>query len=561
MSLGGMPIMGTNSDMAKLPSQTKGFLARLLASQTGNTMVIVAAAMFPLAGMIGGGLDLSRAYLTKTRLQQACDAGVLAGRKKMPAGGTVTTEITNEVKKYVEFNFPQGYQGTANYTVVPTLGTNDQINLSLSTTIPTAIMKLFGKRAIDIGVSCTARDDYSNIDIVLVLDNTGSMACKPERDGTNCSQWINGQIEDKKVKSGKSLTLPDGRVVSYVQEETSNSVNVSRMQALRDALTSLHATMSVIEAQFNTATEASRKRIRWAIVPFSQMVNAGRAIGPADTTLYSRHSDWFNTTGSYRKSSGTSAASATSVSHDSTWMGSTWDGCVEETQTSNLITTSSSYSIPNNLPSGTNDLNFDTVPNSSQTRWTVADDSATGDAQYACPKFMREPDQMSASEFSSYFSFNNGFIANGGTFLDIGMLWGGRLLSRTGLWKDDNPKYFHSFPVARFVIFMTDGEMDTGQYGYAAYAQEKFWKRVASDGAVATSNDNHSKRLSMICTAIKNADARIYAISFGAGSSLNSDMQGCSSGAGYGYRAANADELNKAFRDIGDNIGSLRLSQ
>ncbi|WP_336961186.1 Tad domain-containing protein [Sphingobium aquiterrae] len=546
--------------MAKKPSQTKGFLARLLASQAGNTMVIVAAAMFPLAGMIGGGLDLSRAYLTKTRLQQACDAGVLAGRKKMPAGGTVTTDITNEVKKYVEFNFPQGYQGTSSYAVVPTLAANDQIDLSLSTTIPTAVMKLFGKASIDLSVSCTARDDYSNIDIVLVLDNTGSMACKPERDGTNCSQWINGQIEDKKVKSGKTMTV-NGRTVTYVQEETSSGTNVSRMQALRNALTSLQSTMATIETQFNTAAEGSRKRVRWSIVPFSQMVNAGLSIGPADTTLYNRHSDWFNSTGSYRKSSGTSAGSATSVSHGSTWMSSTWDGCVEETQTSNLITTSSSYSIPNNLPSGTNDLNFDTAPSSTQTRWTVADDSATGDAQYACPKFMRELDQMTATEFNDYFAFNNGFIANGGTFLDIGMLWAGRLLSRTGLWKDDNPQYFHSFPVARFVIFMTDGEMDTGQYGYAAYAQEKFWKRVTSDGAVATSNANHSKRLSMICTAIKNADARIYAISFGAGSTLNSDMQGCSSGAGYGYRAANADELNQAFRDIGDNIGSLRLSR
>ena len=107
---------------------------------------------------------------------------------------------------------------------------------------------------------------------------------------------------------------------------------------------------------------------------------------------------------------------------------------------------------------------------------------------------------------------------------------------------------------------MTDGEMDTGNTGYGAYAQEAYWKRVASDGTTNTSNSNHSQRWLMTCTAIKNMDVTIFAISFGGGSALSGDMQGCSSGAGYGYKADDADELNKAFRDIGENIGSLRLS-
>jgi len=65
----------------------------------------------------------------------------------------------------------------------------------------------------------------------------------------------------------------------------------------------------------------------------------------------------------------------------------------------------------------------------------------------------------------------------------------------------------------------------------------------------------------MTCDAIKNMEAEIYAISFGNGSTLSAALQACSSGAGYGYRAADSDALNKAFQDIGENIGSLRLSR
>lgn len=59
------------------------FLTRLRHDTAGNTIAIVAAGIIPLAGMIGGAVDMSRLYLTKTRLQQACDAGALAGRKAM----------------------------------------------------------------------------------------------------------------------------------------------------------------------------------------------------------------------------------------------------------------------------------------------------------------------------------------------------------------------------------------------------------------------------------------------------------------------------------------------
>ena len=51
------------------------FLSRIRRDVSGNTIALVAAALVPLTAMIGGGVDVARIYMTKTRLQQACDAG------------------------------------------------------------------------------------------------------------------------------------------------------------------------------------------------------------------------------------------------------------------------------------------------------------------------------------------------------------------------------------------------------------------------------------------------------------------------------------------------------
>ncbi|MEG3164320.1 TadE/TadG family type IV pilus assembly protein [Sphingomonas sp. PB2P19] len=526
-----------------------GFLTRLKRDTKGNVLAIVAASALPLAAFVGAGLDMSRAYLVRTRLQQACDAGVLAGRRSMGAGGSLTTAVSGQISKYVTFNFPQLAYDTTTFAIAPTLTpATDTINLTLTTSMNTAVMQLFGTETIPVSVTCSARDDYANIDIVLVLDTTGSMGCKPQRNASDCSSWAG-------ARGGNTMRV-GGKTVTYVQEEFDGTTNISRMQGLRSALTSLRTQMGIIETQFNLATAASRKRVRWAIVPFSQMTNPGFSVNASGSTLYSRNPGWFNTSGTYRNDYSTNL-----VSHTPTWIANTWDGCVEERQTSNQITPTSGHQIPGNLPGTAYDLKFDTVPSSPETRWTMADPGATGSAQYACPKAMRELNTITPTDFDSYFQFSNGFVANGGTYLDLGMLWAARLLSRTGMWQSDNPEYYHAFPVKRYVILMTDGEMDTGNAGYAAYAQENFWKRTTSNGAVATAVANHTKRWLMTCDAIKNMQAEIYAISFGAGSTLSADMQACSSGAGYGYRAADSAALLQAFQDIGENIGSLRLSQ
>src|SRR6187455_1126623 len=95
-------------------------LRQLLRDSAGNTLAIMAAALFPLLGLIGGGVDMSRGYLSQSRLQQACDAGVLAARKRLGTEAAITGSIPDEAavigQRFFNLNFGEGAYGTEDRT-------------------------------------------------------------------------------------------------------------------------------------------------------------------------------------------------------------------------------------------------------------------------------------------------------------------------------------------------------------------------------------------------------------------------------------------------------------
>src|SRR3546814_9758809 len=85
---------------------------KLLRDQRGNAFMLTAAAVVPLIGIVGSAVDIGRAYMTQLRLQQACDAGVLAGRRAM-AGGEYGDSAEGEANKMFNFNFPRSEEHTS----------------------------------------------------------------------------------------------------------------------------------------------------------------------------------------------------------------------------------------------------------------------------------------------------------------------------------------------------------------------------------------------------------------------------------------------------------------
>jgi hypothetical protein len=139
------------------------------------------------------------------------------------------------------------------------------------------------------------------------------------------------------------------------------------------------------------------------------------------------------------------------------------------------------------------------------------------------------------------------------------MIWGGRMISPTGMWKtlvNEDPS--NGGEVARHIIFMTDGEMEPNSYIAQAWGME-FWDRLVT-GTSSLSNDEarHTSRFLATCEAIKDKGVRVWVIAFT--STLSTDLQTCASDDS-SYTANSATELNNAFQEIAKQVGELRVVQ
>jgi Flp pilus assembly protein TadG len=241
------------SRKAATPRRRWGFLGRLFRDRRGNTLVIVGAAMIPLAAMIGSGVDMSRAYMAKTRLQSACDAAALAGRRVMQ-NDTLGTNVEPEARRFFHFNFPKTtvngvtrgpYQTEEIINPTVTRPAQGTVRVSATTRIPTTVMRMFGFTTLPLSVTCDAALHFVNTDVMLVLDTTGSMYCLPSELGT----------------CGRTVEVPGSRIV-----------------ALRAAVMALYDELEPTQIQL----QANNLRLRYGIVPYSSSVNVGRLITAMD---------------------------------------------------------------------------------------------------------------------------------------------------------------------------------------------------------------------------------------------------------------------------------------
>jgi Flp pilus assembly protein TadG len=223
------------------------FLAALARSNKGNILPMTAAAIFLVAGMVGGGVDISRAYMVKNRLQNACDAGALAGRHAVTTHGWDATAIA-QANAFFNANFDRTQEGaTASHFDPASPDDGDTINGTATATLPTIVMNLFGYDSIPLSVTCTASMGVGNSDVMFVLDSTGSM------------NWVIG-----------SDTYPN----THDHDSTNDS---SRLDALKAAMYGFYNTV-------HDATANTNARIRYAYVPFSSTVNVGGALMALDSS-------------------------------------------------------------------------------------------------------------------------------------------------------------------------------------------------------------------------------------------------------------------------------------
>ena len=221
----------TKSELRNAASPS-GILSRLRNDVAGNTLILVALATVPLVGLIGAGVDVSRTYLVKSRLQQACDAGVLAGRKFMTTNA-LSTAASTQAENYFANNFPTGAFGSKSISFTPTANSSGAVTATAKASVPATVMTAFGNGDIPLSVTCSADLEIANVDAMFVLDTTGSMRCDP--DGTDC-----------------------------------DSDSTSKIAGLRSAVVTFYDQLASVASAGST--------IRYGFVPYSMGVNVGGSL-------------------------------------------------------------------------------------------------------------------------------------------------------------------------------------------------------------------------------------------------------------------------------------------
>ncbi len=613
---------------------------------SGNTMMIVAGAILPIAGMIGGAVDMSRAYMAKTQMQAACDAGVLAGRHAMSKSGEYGSSERGQADKMFNFNFGGDALGISNTSFTSDDNDEGQVIGTASGTLPTLVMKIFKFTNFDLSVTCMAELQISNADVMFVLDNTGSMS--GEMDG------LRDAVRDFHMTINEAVKDDDTRIrfgfVPY-----SLTVNARGLVNDGDMPTSYFTASTDYQtrvAVFNTPTyigTTSDPVVTYEEYPSilesgecrdfgkndypgngSNPVKTGSAPDPVTSTTYAYYS-WERTNKQNGKWHGVCVRKATTAvtTYETKYAFTTWQykkhpldtssfrsfnsvpvatslgsAYVDEAGTYDPITlaamngdtaqnvSTSSYSWNgcleerdtvaqsnfNPVPESAYDLNLTLEPSDNATRWkpqwwqmeyqrnTYGPETTTSSRSRpngTCPAQMMLFRDVELSDNPEDIpdwlnTYLNNLVATGNTYHDVGMIWGGRLSSPTGIFAD-NVTEGDLRSVSRHIIFMTDGRMEPSLTAYSAYGMEEYDSRIAAENAsLSTVTARHTKRFSAACEAIKAQGTTIWVIAFG--TTMTTELQNCASG-GRSYYSSNTEQLRNTFRFIASQVADLRLGQ
>lgn len=531
---------------------------KLFRDQGGNALMLTAAAIFPVIGIVGSSIDIGRAYMAQLRLQQACDAAVLAGRRYKGAA-EYGVEAKAEANKMFAFNYPTSLYGSEAINFTSSwVAAGSEVTGAASARVPTTIMNMFGFTQFNLSAACGAKLEIANVDVMLVLDVTTSMTWVPARDNEVPTDPTKSRLGG--LKSGATIFLDtlldtssdEGKlrvgIVPY-----SGTVNIGRILKEKNA-----SWISDVVRIPSRVWDAPRNRYTLKNVDYNV---AGIPVGGSTSAFE----------GIDKPTSGTPKPTVSA----------TWNGCVMERQTA-VISPSQTT-----IPPEAFDMNINMEPDGrDETKWklylprlawsrsgtaestTTSDNDAIGEnasnlavcstSEAMNLLVMKQGNREDAANIGLYTAAIRDLNPVGYTYHDAGMAWGARLISPNGLFKDENRRT-DGQTVGRHIILMTDGDMNTPRSYYSHQGQEQSIPRIgASDNNDAISR--HNNRFKLLCDAAKAEGITVWVIAFSTSVNDYGPLDYCASSK-KASRAPTTADLEKTFRQIAGQISKLRLSK
>ena len=500
-----------------------GLASSFVADRRGNVVMMVGLAGIPLLVAAGAGIDYTRALVVKQRLSHALDAAALAVGSSLDRP---VNELEQLAQDYFDANYPAaeiGVPGTLNVSV-----DDDIVNMSASADVKTTFIGLIGKKNVDVDASTQVVRKISGLEVVMVLDNTGSMS------------W-GGKIGALKTAANDLVDILFG-------------------------------------------DETTPQYLKVGLVPFSAAVNVGteyKNAGWIDTTGQSSvHDDNFNFAG---MSGVDNRFDVFDLINNKDW-----NGCVEarpmpydiqDTPPNGTVgdTLWVPYFAPDE-PSWNGYSNSYIWNDQAQSGWSAQQRQAnllkynnttinSDGPHYNCKTTPITPLTNQRTVIEDAIEAMN---ATGNTNISFGMAWGWRVVSpgepfTEGVAYDDKD-------YDKAIILLTDGQNVIGgrnnhnRSSYGAYGYVK-------DGRLGTTNANAAQsmldeRTKDVCQNIKDAVADedkkiiIYTITFQLNDGPTKDMmRDCASDPEKYFDSVSNEELKKHFNAIASELSDLRLSK
>jgi Flp pilus assembly protein TadG len=486
----------------------------------GVVLILFTLMFVPILMVVAVAIDFSQELVVKRQLTAAVDAAALS----VAAEPWLTDdEARDKAESFIRAHYPDDSIGALK-TFSVTRGENT-VDVSATADLDTTFLQFAGFKQLEVTVNNRAMMQLTQLEVALVLDNTGSMVG-------------------------------------------------AKLAALKTAASTL------VDILFSNAEESNNVKV--GLVPFSNAVNVGGSLAAAQLDIANPAP--LNTEHVTFDDGGTA-----SVSRIFDTLKAPWGGCVRARtepfdltdappDPANNKTLFTPYFAPDENIATNSYLTGAGEPAFKNFTFYKDKTPAGGTPNYECPQ---APVQPLTNVKSTITTAIGRMTAKGSTVIPEGLAWGWRLISPGAPFTQGAP--YSDQNTIKAVILLTDGENNlTGSCGlgpcgphgdeyktfYSAYGYaSKGGHLGAADGSEA--NAKLDEKTAALCTNIKadkdgdasDTDILIYTITFGdLKDSAKALMQKCATDPGKSFHAPTTDELQTAFESIALGLSKLRLA-
>ncbi len=493
--------------MQKILRDIKRLFGHFHKNEDGAVAMIYGPMAIVLLLAAGISIDYARGYLVKKEIARALDAAVLAA-----GSWPVTDEAAMKLlaKQYFDANISastqKDYKPTINVVV-----SNDEVTATSSADVPTILMKLAGHDTMVVNEKSVVGRTLVNIEVALVLDNTGSM-------------------------SG------------------------SKMSSLKTAAKTLVDTLY--------ETDGSSEFVEIALVPFTGAVNIGTS------NKFASWVDSDGLSAAAQEDYGTSHTTAQTYPWNTSLNGKTayevldeynrsWLGCVRARVGTGTKSDGGTVNLDLwDIPPSDSDVNTKWAPylrplhtlnvyNPPQD-WRIRN---TLRYESTCPSAEILP---LTNQKDTVKNRVDSMVASGFTSVPIGLIWGWRVLSSAEPYTEGDAE--SNSENRKVIVILTDGQNHHGYYNsgiYSAYGMPNY--DHLGTGWLGNQLDD---KLETICTNVKSQDILIYSITFQLNDSNTQQlMRDCATREDMYFNSPDGSSLQDAFNQIATGLQQLRLKQ